>query len=139
MEEKIEEWGWGEKAYYPQVIMDNITTFYNTVSQKKSKERDEKLVSEITKMMRQIEIFEDEEIILKEFQEINDFLKGKTNVSYFLFLELLHKLAVVCQRIWHRKGLLLTPVPYKENISKDLLEQWIQAYPEKFPEYMEEA
>lgn len=136
MEEK-QEFQWAEKAYYPEVIMDNITTFYSTVSKKKSKERDQILVSEINKMMKQIEIFEDREIIDREFQEIEDFLQGEKVVSYFYFIELLHKIAVVCQRIWHRKGLLLTPVPYKEDIFKDVLEQWINIYPDDFPEYYE--
>ena len=65
-------------------------------------------------------------------------MKGRREISYFYFIELLHKLAVICQRIWYHKGLLLTPVPYKENIYKDVLEQWIEQYPEKFLEYQEE-
>jgi len=137
-QEIISEYGWAEKTYYPEVIMDNIKTFYDTISKEESRQRDEKLVSEINKMMKQIEIFEEQEIIEKEFKEIQEFLQDKKVISYALFIELLHKLAVVCQRIWYHKGLLLTPVPYKENIYKDILEEWISFYPDKFPEYYED-
>ena len=121
-----------DDAYYPRVIMDNITNFYRLISQPESDERDEKLISEINKMMKQIEIFEEKKIIEKEFREVKKFLDGKTTISYFYFIELLHKIAVVCQRIWHRKGQLLTPVPYKEDIYKDVKEEWKKKYPEKF-------
>jgi len=123
-----------EQNYYPSVIMNTIKTFYTTISKKKSRERDEILISEINKMMKQIEIFEDTEIIEKEFKEIKEYLKGKNTIPYYNFIELLHKIAVVCQRVWHRKGLLLTPVPYKEDIYKDLQEKWKETYPDKFPD-----
>jgi len=133
------DFDWKETVYYPSVIMDNITTFYDLISQPESNERNRKLISEITKMMKQVEIFEDKEIIDKEFKEVKVFLQGKTIVSYYYFTELMHKIAVVCQRIWHRKGLLLTPVPYKEDIYKDVYDDMIKAYPDKFPELKEES
>lgn len=136
---KKDEYAWGEKIYYPAIIMETITNFYGLISQPESDERNQKIISEITKMMRQIEIFEDEDIIESEFKEVKDFLQGETTISYSRFIELLHKIAVVCQRIWYRKGLLLTPVPYKEDIYKIVLEDWIEEYPDKFPEYYEDS
>lgn len=129
------EYEWKETAYYPEVIMDNIKRFYELTTQPRSSDRDEKIVSEINKMVKMIEIFEDKEIIDKEFKELQEYIKGKKTISYDYFIELLHKIAVICQRIWYHKGLLLTPVPYKEDIYKDVLESWIKTYPKKFPEY----
>lgn len=131
-EEGESEYGWAEKAYYPEIIMDNIKRFYDLISQPKKRERDIKLVSELNKMIKMIEIFEDKEIIDKEFKELEVYLKGKKTISYDNFIDLLHRIAVICQRIWYHKGLLLTPVPYKEDIYKSVLESWMEDYPEKF-------
>ena len=128
------DYSYKEQIYYPQVILDNIKDFYRYIAQPSSDERDDKLISEINKMTYQVQIFEDPENIEKEFSDVKKFLNGKKVISYKHFEELLHLIAVACQRIWHRKGLLLTPVPYKEDIYKDLLTDAQKSFPDRFPD-----
>lgn len=130
-----ESTGYKEKTQYSSIILSNIREFYDLVSKPCTDEledRDERIIKVIINMMNTVEIFEDKEVIEKEFVEVKEFLDCRKNIGYDEFIDLMHKIAVACQRIWHKKRLLLTPVPYQEDIYKTVHDQWTRVYPEKF-------
>lgn len=122
-----------EKSSYESLIMNNIKTFYSYMSKPRSDNRNKRLIAELNKMMYIVQIFEDEENIKKEFDLINE-VYNKENLTMDDFEHFLNLHAIACQRIWHRKGLLLTQSPYKENILKDVTDDWRKEYPDKFKE-----
>jgi hypothetical protein len=120
-----------ETGSYEDLIMKNIKEFYNLISKPFSQTRNEQVIAEINKMIYIIQIFENNENIEKEFNIIKPLIPmgmiGRAEFDHVLNL-----IALTCQRIWHRKGVLLTAVPYKEDIYKDLMDKWRKKYPEKF-------
>ena len=131
-ETKDDGFEWKEKTQYSSIILSNIKNFYEQTAKPESDERDERIVKEITNMMRAVEIFEVKEVISKEFVVVKEFLSGRTEIDYNDFIDLMHKIAVACQRIWHKKRLLLTPVPYQEDVYKTVHDEWVKKYPDKF-------
>lgn len=121
-----------DDTYYPSVIMSNIKSFYENIAKPDSDERNEKVIHELNKMNWMIRIFEEPENIKKEFKELKEWLDGRTTITFDEFDEFCHRDAVSCQRTWHKKGQLLTPVPYKEDIKKDVIEEWKKKYPELY-------